>query len=150
MSDLSTVVGGSSTITGADGKTYTMTPLNLADYGEIDLWIAEWIIKHATRIYGNAPEAVKNEGLKKAYADAEWASFANRTGILVLMRPEGVVELLIRALAKHHPTITRGDVARIVDGPVFQEIQAKLQEMNRIPDPSGGDSAGTKPGSPKQ
>ena len=120
----------------ADGKTYRMSPLDLNAWGEIDLWLEGYIKQRATRVYADAPAAIKDEGLRVAFARANKVSFANVDGMMLLTTPEGTARVLWHALRKEHPLLTIDTVKGLWTDEVGAEIERRLEEANRLVDPT--------------
>jgi len=121
----------------ADGKTYRMSPLDLKAWGEIDLWLEGYIKQRAARVYADAPAAIKDEGLRVAFARANKVSFANVDGMMLLTTPEGTARVLWHALRKEYPSLTIDEVKGLWTDEVGREIERRLEEANRLVDPTG-------------
>jgi len=120
----------------ADGNTYHLSPLTLRDWGEIDVWLEDYVKRRAERVYRDAPADVKAEGIRTAYARANRVSFANVDGVGLLTTPEGTARVLWHALRRAHPSLTPEDVKELWNDEVGRKVERMLEAANRIVDPT--------------
>lgn len=140
-SELAHAVAALRELVGSDGKTYQLSPITLDDFGAIDVWLSEYVILHTRRIYQSAPQPLRDKAMEIAYSRADNISFTNRDGIRTLATPAGVAKILWYSLVKKHPTITEDDVKKLVTAETLVDIHKKLDEANRLSDPTKSSDA---------
>jgi hypothetical protein len=131
----------------ADGKVYQLSPLDLTDFGEIDDWLAEFVKDRARRRTADLPkeaEEIKKKILEEAYILASRISFALPEGVRTLLTPAGTAQLLWRSIRKKHPSVTLEEAQRLINGETLQFIQDKLDQANKLADPSKGKEKGVR------
>lgn len=132
-SDLSKLTAVTLQVTAADGKRYSLSPLTLNDFGELDVWLAEYVVAKTVRIYRESPASVGEDAVKAAYKIAETVSFASGTGAVLLDTPDGVKQLLWLSLRVKHPNITIEDVGKLVTADTLADLKRRLDEVNFPP-----------------
>lgn len=150
MPDAATMTGAPNEIE-LGGRTFKLSPLTVADLGELQAWVLAQLpdpIAVARQLAEGQPAEIAKEILLSAYEDTR--NGARRLGSAeanaALKSLAGFRELLYLHGRKHHPEMTREAWEALLTAALRDEItvlSARLAEENggAIPDPKAGAGA---------
>jgi len=123
-----------------DGRDYILSPLELADFGELERWLETLPYERARRKITALGEVMTPELrdaiLKEADDASKRSGFGHSDNTKFLSTIEGMGFLLWLSLRKRQPEITREDALHLVSLESVTEWQQKLDRL------SGLDNAG--------
>ena len=100
------------------GKTYRMSPLTLADAGELDAWLRSRLVAIARQsLPPDATPQERRETLDVAMRAASEISWPKDVGSVVAETPEVIVRLFWQGMRRHHPQLTFQDALSLFAGP---------------------------------
>lgn len=120
MSDLASLTAAPAEVA-LGGKTYRISPLRIADYGEFERWVQSKIIRLA--------EGVEDPKLRDALVvKAMGASFFGPEATASIQSTDGKARLIYLAVRRHHPDVT----PELIASAKVAELSAALGTLNRM------------------
>ena len=119
-----------------EGKKYTLSPLELGDFGEVERWLEMLPYEKARRKIAALGEVVTPEIreaiIALADAQSQASSFGDAKSSQVLTTVEGTGYLLWLSLRKCHPEITREAALHLISLDSIAEWQKMLDKLSGL------------------
>lgn len=135
MANLSDATKAPVTIT-VDGKVWTLAPLELRDFGEIERWLEVLPFEKARRKIAALGEAATPEICKpiieQAEAESKKATLQNPKALQMIATLEGTAFLLWMSLRKAQPEVTRDEASRLISAETLEVWQSTLDKVSGL------------------
>ena len=151
MADLSNATKAPATIT-VDGKEWTLSPLEIRDFGEVERWLEVLPFERVRRKIAALGEVATPELVKQMLDAAETesksmglASIATANGAddavtRALNSLEGVQLLFYLSVRKAHPEITRDEASALMKADIIDDVRGVLDRVSGLDaDDAGAD-----------
>lgn len=142
MANLSDATKAPVTIT-VDDKEWTLAPLELRDFGEIERWLqmlpfvkARWKI---SALGDAATPEIQKVLINRAETESNKATLQNARALKILSTLEGTGFLLWMSLRKAHPEVTRDEAMRLINADTLEVWQSTLDKISGLAPESSSD-----------
>ena len=113
-------------------KTYTLRPLTMRQWGEIELWGKRQPLESAKVQMEYAPSPEERDRIwKEALKESNGMNMASESFRLVMLSFQGLCELFYLSLRRAHPTLSREEASDLLDAEMMEHFQLDFMTLNK-------------------